>query len=81
MIKDWLAFQLCPPRECVLDCNRRGTYINGVCECEPIYAGVDCSIDLLKQSMDELLDGIDLHYNMSLIMNRADINGTQFDLP
>jgi hypothetical protein len=47
----------CTVRPCILSCNGRGKSVNNTCRCEPIYSGSDCSINLLANAANELLDG------------------------
>jgi hypothetical protein len=52
----------CTVRPCILNCNGRGSSVNGTCHCEPIYAGSDCSISLMAAAAEELLEGLDINY-------------------
>ena len=71
----------CTFNECRMDCNKQGLFVNGTCLCDPIYAGVDCSINKLEQEATKILSGLNLAYNGSIIMNRKEINGTKIMLP
>lgn len=48
----------CTVRPCILNCNGRGRSVNDTCHCEPIYSGSDCSIDLMAEAADDLLEGV-----------------------
>mmetsp|Transcript_30490 Transcript_30490/g.72600 ORF Transcript_30490/g.72600 Transcript_30490/m.72600 type:complete len:874 (-) Transcript_30490:139-2760(-) len=71
----------CMVRPCILSCNSRGVSVNGTCHCEPIYSGSDCSINLLADTVDDLLEGIDVFYKGPIEMCRASVNGTFIQLP
>lgn len=72
----------CTVRPCILNCNGRGSSMNGTCHCEPIYSGSDCSINLLAMAAEELLDGVDILYKGRPVqMCKAAANGTVIDLP
>eukprot|EP00899_Mesostigma_viride_P014898 jgi/Mesvir1/23409/Mv21101-RA.1 len=72
----------CPHRPCVVDCSGNGVYYAGMCHCDPIYDGGDCSVNRMLLGADKLLEGIDnLVYNGSITMNKRDVNGTVIMLP
>eukprot|EP00193_Tetraselmis_chui_P001248 CAMPEP_0177754712 /NCGR_PEP_ID=MMETSP0491_2-20121128/2157_1 /TAXON_ID=63592 /ORGANISM="Tetraselmis chuii, Strain PLY429" /LENGTH=859 /DNA_ID=CAMNT_0019270117 /DNA_START=493 /DNA_END=3072 /DNA_ORIENTATION=- len=72
----------CTVRPCILNCNGRGSSVNGTCHCEPIYAGSDCSISLMAAAAEELLEGLDINYKAGPVqMCKAAVNGTVIDLP
>jgi len=71
----------CKIRPCILNCNDRGRSVNETCQCEPIYSGSDCSINLMADASDDLLDGMEIFYKGTLQMSRKAVNGTAIDLP
>ncbi|KAK3268043.1 glycosyltransferase 29 protein [Cymbomonas tetramitiformis] len=71
----------CTPRQCVNDCSNRGIYVNGTCNCEPIYAGSDCSINIMEKELARLLGGLNTTYHGPILMNKGEVNGTIIKLP
>ena len=57
-------------RECVNDCSQNGRWTNGSCACEPIYAGADCSVNLMHKAAAQLLAGLQLRYMGPMALNK-----------
>jgi hypothetical protein len=60
----------CERRECVNECSRHGRWANGSCGCEPIFAGVDCGVNLMLKAAAQLLAGLQLRYTGPMALNK-----------
>jgi hypothetical protein len=65
-------------RECVNDCSHNGWWTNGSCACEPIYAGADCSVNLMHKAAAQLLAGLQLRYTGPMALNKQVLASTIF---
>eukprot|EP00898_Chlorokybus_atmophyticus_P001584 jgi/Chlat1/2426/Chrsp17S02675 len=73
---------VCKRHECAVDCNKHGSWRNGTCVCDPIYAGSDCSIDRMASEAKALVAGLDVRYVGPLSLHRACVvNGSFVELP